>query len=142
MFGTALAYIAAAFFMARISLAAAIAAGEPGLSAGACCWAGACWALAGRPASASTTKAAGNVLKTLFIPIFSYCGSRPIYDAYSLRARQDCRFGQPDEQPVFHDAGCDAQKARQAAGVLYASKMDVDNPVSAIGDKNVAVPGR
>jgi hypothetical protein len=54
------------FFMARISLAAAIAAGVAGLSGGApCC------AVAGRAAKTSPNArpAAGKILKTLFIPI-------------------------------------------------------------------------
>src|ERR1700722_12626081 len=65
MLGTALAYIMETFFMARISLAAAIAAGEACLSGGAA----GCCAAAGRAAktSPSATAAAGKILKTLFI---------------------------------------------------------------------------
>src|SRR5437016_6802423 len=67
MLGTALAYIALAFFIVRISLAAAIAAGEAGLSGGAA----GCCAAADKPAKASPSArhAAGKILKTLFIPL-------------------------------------------------------------------------
>ena len=34
-----------------------------------------------------------------------------------------------------------AQKARQTRGILYAAEVGVDNPVAAIGDKNVAILG-
>src|SRR5260370_34884107 len=66
MLGTALAYIALAFFMVRISFAAAIAAGEAGLSGGDCC----CCAPAGAPARANpnTRPPADKILATLFIP--------------------------------------------------------------------------
>src|SRR5258708_1026102 len=67
MLGTALAYIEAAFFIARISFAAATAAGEACLSGGGD--AGACWASAGTPATASPNArlAADNILATRFI---------------------------------------------------------------------------
>src|SRR2546430_4644119 len=67
MLGTALAYMAAAFFIARISFAAAIAAGGACLSGGGV--AGACWATAGTPATASPNArlAADNILARRFI---------------------------------------------------------------------------
>src|SRR6202790_4649824 len=65
MLGTALAYIPLAFFIARISLAAAIAAGDASLSGGGCC------APAGKPvrANPSARPAADKILKRRFIPI-------------------------------------------------------------------------
>ncbi len=74
--------MAAAFFMARISLAAAIAAGEAGFNvaeppgagaAGAACL-GAC-AMAGAPASASASvrPAADKIPEKPFIPILLDC---------------------------------------------------------------------
>src|SRR6266436_2155232 len=67
MLGTALAYIALAFFMVRISLAAAIAAGEACFSGGAA----GCCAPAGTAASANPTTrpAADKIVEKLFIPI-------------------------------------------------------------------------
>ncbi len=67
MLGTAAAYIAEAFFKVRISLAAAMAAGEAGFSGGAA----GCCADAGKPASASPRHrpATDIILNTLFIPI-------------------------------------------------------------------------
>src|SRR4029453_18412664 len=71
--GTALAYIALAFFIVRISLAAAIAAGEPGLSCVAAGAAGAffCCATAGTAvrASPAARPAADKIRERLFIPI-------------------------------------------------------------------------
>src|ERR1700744_5986304 len=78
MLGTALAYMAAAFFMPKISRAAAMQAGGPGLRG--CDWVGApaCWASAGPldKANPSARQAAGKVLKTLFIPLLpGICGA-------------------------------------------------------------------
>src|SRR5262245_3237479 len=75
MLGTALAYIAAAFFICRISLAAAMQAGVPCLSDGAgaaCCCALAVWLAKANPSARPT---AGNILTTLFIPLLpGICG--------------------------------------------------------------------
>src|SRR5260370_9955071 len=66
MLGTALAYIALAFFIARISFAAAIAAGDAGLPGGGCC------APAGTPSRANPNArpAADKILERRFIPNF------------------------------------------------------------------------
>src|SRR6266481_7699297 len=71
MLGTALAYIALAFFIVRISFAEAIAAGEAGLSEGGCCC-----APAGTPARASPNArpAADKILERRFIPNLLDCG--------------------------------------------------------------------
>src|SRR5262249_19496141 len=137
MLGTAFAYIADAFFIVRISLAAATAPGEACLSGGGA----GCWAPAGKPANASPsiTPAAVNIFKTLFIPLLlgSY-GLRPFDNANPLRARQDCRARQRDEQTVLHDTRYRAKQARQTRRVLYSCQMGIDNPVAAISDEKVA----
>src|SRR6476646_6873841 len=73
MLGTALAYMALAFFIARISLAAAIAAGVASLSGGAAvAGAGAfCWAITGPATSASdrARPAADNIREKFVIPV-------------------------------------------------------------------------
>jgi hypothetical protein len=58
-----------------------------------------------------------------------------------LRTRQNGRAGETDEQPMLDNTWDCAQKARQTRGILYAAEVGVDNPVAAIGDKNVAIPG-
>src|SRR6202163_2826947 len=139
MLGTAFAYMTAAFFMARISLAAAIAAGVPGLSAGA-----ACCAPAGRPASASpsTRPAADKIPKRRFIPnLHKIAALPPFNNTNSLRARQHRRAGKTDEQPMLDNARYRVQQSREMRSIADALKMGIDNPVAAIGDKNVAVPG-
>src|SRR4051794_17986958 len=76
MLGTALAYIAPAFFIARISFAAASAAGDAGFSvgagaAGAACLAAGCCACAGAPAKLSPppTPATATMFERYVIPI-------------------------------------------------------------------------
>src|SRR5450755_1210582 len=101
MLGTAAAYIALAFFIARISLAAAIAAGEAGLGAAGCC------APAGTPqrANPSTRPAADRILARLFIPILLRIAAlRPFNNANSLSASQHRGAGKTNEQPVLDDA--------------------------------------
>src|SRR5450631_773438 len=140
MLGMAFAYIAAAFFMARISLAAAMAAGDPGLSVGAA----GCWAPAGTPASASpsTRPAADKILKRRFIPnLHKIAALPPFNNTNSLRARQHRRAGKTDEQPMLDNARYRVQQSREMRSIADALKMGIDNPVAAIGDKNVAVPG-
>src|SRR5882724_7471099 len=75
MFGIALAYIAPAFFMSRISFAAAIAAGEAGLSGGGCCAGCCCCAPAGTPvrASPNARPAADKIFERRFIPVLLDC---------------------------------------------------------------------
>src|SRR6516162_2638901 len=65
MLGTAFWYIADVFFIARISLAAAMAPGEAAFGGAAACCAAAGNAAIAR---ASARLAAGKILKTLFIP--------------------------------------------------------------------------
>src|SRR4051812_14631495 len=118
MLGTAAAYIAAAFFKVRISLAAAIAAGEAGLSGGAA----GCCADAGRPASASprTRPATDMNLTTLFILILltlrlpppELAASAPLDNANSLGAGEHGHAGQSNEQPVFDDPRNRSQPVR------------------------------
>src|SRR6266566_6066668 len=78
MLGMALAYMALAFFIARISFAAAIAAGEACLSGGAD--AGACWATAGTAATASPNArlAADKILERRFIQFSRDCGATAV----------------------------------------------------------------
>src|SRR5450631_2621027 len=138
MLGMAFAYIPLAFFMARISLAAAIAAGDPGLSVGAA----GCWAPAGTPASASpsTRPAADKILKRRFIPnLHKIAALPPVNNTNSSRARQHRRAGKTDEQPMLDNARDRVQQSCQARSIVYALEMGIDNPVAAIGDKNVAV---
>src|SRR5258705_12359099 len=94
--------MALAFFIARISFAAASAAGEACLSGGAD--AGACWATAGTPATASPNArlAADKILEKRFIPILLRFSALPPFNyANSLRACQDCHAGKASEQPVL-----------------------------------------
>src|ERR1700681_1631271 len=139
MLGTAFAYIAAAFFMVRIFLGSAIAADVPGLIvAPACC------APAGRPASASPTTrpAADKILKRRFIPnLHKIAALPPFNNTNSLRARQHRRADKTDEQPMLDNARYRVQQSREMRSIADALKMGIDNPVAAIGDKNVAVPG-
>src|SRR4030088_2216861 len=140
MLGMALAYMALAFFMARISLAAAIAAGDAGLSAGAA----GCCARAGTPARASpiTRPAADKILKRRFIPgLHKIAALPPFNNTNSLRARQHRRAGKIDEQPMLDNARYRVQQSREMRSIADALKMGIDNPVAAIGDKNVAVLG-
>src|SRR6266480_1929504 len=137
MLGTALAYIAPAFFIDRISFAAAIAAGEASLSGG-----GFCCAPAGTMvrASPNARAAADKILEKHFIPDSPEIAAlQPFNNAYSVGACQHRRARKTDEQPVLDNARDQGQQARQTRSIGYASQMGIDNPVAAIGDKNVAV---
>jgi len=63
----------------------------------------------------------------------------PFNYANSLRSSQNCGAGQADEQPVFDDTRDQVQQACQTRRIGYSPEMGIDNPVAAIGDKNVAV---
>src|SRR5436305_866848 len=84
MLGTALAYIAPAFFMFRISFAAAKAAGEAGLSAGAavgaaCLAAGCCaWAAAPAKTSPIARPAMATIFEPYVIPILLDCALKAV----------------------------------------------------------------
>src|SRR3954447_6154246 len=139
MFGTAFAYIALAFFMARISLAAATAAGEACCLAAGCC-AGACWAWAGTPLSANpTTRPTAKTFATLFIPILLIAALWPFNNANSLRTSQHRQTGKTNEQPVLDDTGDRGQEVGQPRSIRYSSEVGIDDPVAAIGDENVAM---
>src|SRR6185312_15616129 len=142
MLGTALAYMAPAFFICRSSLAAAMQEGVAGFSpsiCGACC----CCPLAGSDsnASPSATPAAGRIPKTLFIPLLlGFTALPPLDNANSLRARKQGHARQLGEQPMLDDAGYRVEQARKAYRLGNAPQMGINNPVAAIGDKNVAIP--
>src|SRR5258706_11935327 len=130
--------MAFAFFMARISLAAAIAAGDPDLSAGAA----ACWAPAGTPARASPSArpAADKIIERLFIPILPKITALPPFNnTNSLTACQHRRAGKANEQPMLDNARYRVQQSRQPRRIADAIEMGIDNPVAAIGDKSVTV---
>src|ERR1019366_3100679 len=139
--GTALAYIALAFFIARISLAAAIAAGDAGLSGAGCCCC-CCCAPAGTPvrANPSARPAANRIPERLFIPILLDCGSWPFNNANSLRAGQHRDAGKTNEQPVLDHARYRVQQSRQARRIGYLPQIGIDNPGAAIGEKSMATP--
>src|SRR5436305_14042717 len=98
MLGTAEAYIALAFFMARISLAAASAAGDAcfsgGAAAGAGCLAAGCWACSGAAATASpaTSAAAAAMIFARYV-IFRFS-----QELQPLRAVQQREF--PARRPA------------------------------------------
>src|SRR5438874_5927969 len=128
--------------IARISLAAAIAAGEPGLSGVVAAGAFFCCASAGTAVRASPTArpAADKIRERLFITISPRLPALPPLNyANSLGTCQDGGAGQANEQPVFDDTRDQAQQARQTRRIHDAPEMGIDNPVAAIGDKNVAV---
>src|SRR5882757_2037974 len=133
MLGTALAYMVLALFIARISLAAAIAAGEA--SFGVC-------APAGTPVKANphARQAAGKILERHFIAVLLDYGLRPFNNANSLRPRKHCHADQTDKQPVLDNARYLGQRPRQPGGIGYSSQMGIDNPVATIGDKSMAIP--
>src|SRR5882762_4132897 len=117
----ALAYIALAFFIARISLAAAIAA--PAASA------------VRRPERRSgPDREQGpwptKCLKDASFQFSSMAGLPPFSNANSLRACQNSRAGKADEQSVLDNAGYRGQQARQARRIHYSPQMGVDNPVA------------
>src|ERR1700710_1510156 len=120
MLGTALEYIAAAFFIARISLAAAIAPGVPCLSgtdvaAGA---GGFCCATAGTAVRARARPVADKMLERHFIPILLRWRGLPTFNnANSLRACQNSGPGEADEQSMLDNAGYRGQQSRQARSI-------------------------
>src|SRR3954462_10969767 len=63
----------------------------------------------------------------------------PFDYATSLRAGQDGQAGKVNEQTVFNPARDQAEQARQTRRIGDAPEMGIDNPVAAIGDKNVAI---
>src|SRR5579871_3996942 len=67
------------------------------------------------------------------------CGARPLNNSNSLGARQHRDAGKPDEQSMLDDARNEAQQLRQMRRVRDALEMRIDDPVAAIGDKNVTV---
>src|SRR6516165_7823747 len=130
MLGTAFWYIADAFFIARISLAAAIAPGEAAFGGAAACCAAAGNAAIAR---ASARPAAGKILKTLFIPFLlgklrRHCRSTTRIPCAPARMAVLAR---PMNSPC---------STTPVAGHPRCAEMGVDNPVAAIGDKNVAIP--
>src|SRR6266567_5699803 len=144
MLGTASAYTALAFFSVSSSLAEAIAAADAGLPDVAAGAAGVC-AMAGAPINANATArpAAGKLRNKLFISVLllEIAALAPLHYANSLRAGQDGRVGKANKQTVFDNAGNQAEQARQARCITDAPEMGIDNPVAAIGDKNVAIFG-
>src|ERR1700733_10544106 len=131
--------------MVRISRAAARAPGEAGLSAGNCC--GCCWAVAGMEPSANPNArpnarlAAGQIFERHFIPTLLDDGLPPFNHTYSLRACQHGGVRNADEQPMLDDARYRGQQCGEARRVGYSFQMGIDDPVAAIGDKNVTVLG-
>src|SRR6476660_6506716 len=140
--GTALAYIAVAFFIVRISFAAATEAADAGLpvtaAGGACAPAGAAISV-----NAIARPAAGKLRNKLFIPVLllESAALAPFDYANSLRAGEDRRAGKANKQTVLDNARDQAQQPRQTRRIMDAPEMGIDNPVAAIGDKNVAVFG-
>src|ERR1700733_15906417 len=108
--------------MARISLAAAIAAGVPSLSGGGCC------APAGTAPRASpmARPAADKILKRRFILFSSIAALRPFNNANSAGACQHRHAGQTNEQPMLDHARYRGQQARQARHIDDSSEMGVD----------------
>src|SRR5882757_3122292 len=80
-------------------------------------------------------------LKDASFPFSSMAGLLPPFsNANSLRACQNSRAGKTDEQSVLDNAGYRGQPSREKRSLHYSPQMGVDNPVAAIGDKNVTVP--
>src|SRR4051794_34314577 len=138
MLGIALAYMLLTLFIVRISFAAAMAAGDAGLS---CCSAGGCCACSGipEPTRQIPGPAANRAVASFFIRFPSIAALRPFKTANSLRARQHHHVRQTDEQPVLDNARDQAQLAGQAGSIGYQAEMGIDNPVAAIGDESMAV---
>src|SRR5258705_2219216 len=63
----------------------------------------------------------------------------PFNNANSLGACQHRYAGKTNEQPVLDNARYRIQQSRQARSIGYSSEMGIDDPVAAIGDKNVTV---
>ena len=57
------------------------------------------------------------------------------------RPGQDGRAGKANKQTVFDDARDQAEQAWQTRRIGNAPEMGIDNPVAAIGDKDVAIFG-
>src|SRR6185437_17026973 len=93
------------------------------------------------PICPSATPAAGRIPKTLFIPLLlGFTALPPLDNANSLRARKQGHACQLGEQPMLDDARYRVEQARKAYRLGNAPQMGINNPVAAIGDKNVAVP--
>src|ERR1700730_10913978 len=138
MLGTAPAYCELTFFMVRISLAAAIAAGDAGLSCGC---AGAGCARTGSPESArlNPSPAANMTVERYFIRFSSIAALWPFKNANSLGACKHRQARKTNEQPVLDNARDRGQQAGQTGSIGYPPEMCIDNPVAAIGDKSMAV---
>src|SRR3984957_19539343 len=133
--------------MVRISLAAARAPGEAGLSAGSCC----CCAAAGATLSADPNAkpsdrlkarpkeslTAGQIFERHFIPTLLDDGLPPFNHTNSMRACQHGGARNADEQPMLNDARYRGQQCGEARRVGYSFQMGIDDPVAAVGDKNV-----
>ncbi len=134
MLGTALAYMALAFFIARISLAAAIAAGEARRCV--CAPAG----TAGQRQPQYQARGRQNSRKALHSdsPRLRHYRRSTTRIPWAAPAKHR-RAGQTDEQSVLDHARYRIQQSRQARRIGYSSQMGIDNPVAAIGDENVTV---
>jgi hypothetical protein len=99
--------------------------------------------MAGAAISANARQAAGKLRKRLFIPVLllEITALAPFDYANSLRAGQNGRAGKANKQTMFDDARDQAEQARQTRRIGNAPEMGIDNPVAAIGDKNVAIFG-
>ena len=126
--------MAFAFFISRISLAAAIAAGEAGLRAAA-------GRRHGVPASGQRQHQARGRQnsKGSSFRFSSIAALPPFNNANSLGACQHRDAGKANEQSVLDNARYRGQRSCQAWRIGYSSEMGIDDPVAAIGDKNVAV---
>src|SRR3981189_1837024 len=140
MLGTAPAYCALIFFMARISLAAAIAAGDAGLICGNAVAGSGC-AMAGSPENArlKPSPAANMTVERYFIRFSSIAALRPSKNANSLGAGKHRHARKTNEQPVLANARDRGQQAGQTGSIGYQPEMCIDNPVATIGDKSMAI---
>jgi hypothetical protein len=78
-------------------------------------------------------------LKGASFQISSIAALPPFNNANSLRACQNSRAGKTNEQPMLDNARYRIQQSRQPRRIGDWSEMGIDNPVAAIGDKNVTV---
>src|SRR5436305_14632068 len=99
--------------------------------------------MAGAAISANARPAAGKIRNKLFIPVLllEIAALAPFDYANSLRTGQDGRAGKVNKQTVFDDARNQAEQACQTQRIDNAPEMGIDNPVAAIGDRNVTVFG-
>ena len=123
MLGTALAYIALAFFIARISLAAAIAAGDACLSGGAGRLPAPLLAPAAprpAPVRAQGPRPTRFLKGSSFQILLEITALPPFNNTNSLRACQHRRAGQTDEQPVLDNARVSrlSSPARRGASLI------------------------